>query len=144
MHPRLLDEAVALSLDTGGCIKFDLKAHDGELHKALTGASNERTLRNFARAASRVAERAAPPLLAASTLLVPGYVDAKEVSSLAAYIAALDPEIPYSLLGFHPYFLMPDLPRTSVRHAEECEKAARDAGLVLVRIGNRHLLSRDY
>ena len=144
MHPRLLDKAVDLALDTGGCIKFDLKARNEDLHKALTGASNERTLHNFARAASRVAERADLPLLVASTLLVPGYVDAREVGRLAAYIAALDPEIPYSLLGFHPHFFMPDLPRTSVRHAEECEQAARDAGLVRVRIGNRHLLSRDY
>jgi len=35
---------------------------------------------------------------------------------------------------------MPDLPRTSVRHAEEAEAAARAAGLTNVRIGNRHLL----
>jgi pyruvate formate lyase activating enzyme len=144
MHPNLLDKAVELSLETGGCVKFDLKAYDEHLHAALTGVSNERTLRNFARAAERIAERLEPPLLVASTLLVPGYVDTQEVSRLASFIASLDPSIPYSLLGFHPHFFMPDLPRTSVRHAEECEQAARDAGLVRVHVGNRHLLSRDY
>jgi hypothetical protein len=36
------------------------------------------------------------------------------------------------------------LPRTSVRHAEEAQAAARAAGLGNVRVGNRHLLSRDY
>ncbi len=51
MHPRLLDAAVQVSLDTGGCIKFDLKAYDEGLHLALTGVSNRRTLENFARAA---------------------------------------------------------------------------------------------
>jgi pyruvate formate lyase activating enzyme len=144
MHPRLLDHAVELSLRTGGCVKFDLKAWDENLHLALTGASNRRTLENFVRAAARSAERAGPPLLVASSLLVPGYVDAGEVGRIASFIAAIDPSIPYALLGFHPHFFVPDLPRTSVRHAAEAESAARSAGLTRVRIGNRHLLSRDY
>ena len=144
MHPRLLDEAVQLSLETGGCVKFDLKAYDETLHIALTGVSNKRTLENFARAARRIPERPDPPLVVASTLLVPGYVDVKEVSRIAAFIASLDPHIPYSLLGFYPHFYMGDLPRTSVRHAEEALAAARAAGLTRVHIGNRHLLSRDY
>jgi pyruvate formate lyase activating enzyme len=83
-------------------------------------------------------------LVVASTLLVPGYIDAREVKQLASFIASLNPNIPYSLLGFHPHFYMHDLPRTSVRHAEEAGRAAREAGLVNVHIGNRHLLSRDY
>ena len=144
MHLRLLERAVALALETGGCIKFDLKAHDDNLHKALTGVTNKRTLENFARAAAYIPQRREPPLVIASTLLVPGYVDVQEVSRLAAYIASLDPTIPYSLLGFHPHFFMPDLPRTSVRHARECEQAAREAGLANVHIGNLHLLSQDY
>jgi pyruvate formate lyase activating enzyme len=69
MHPRLLDEMVDLALDTGGCIKFDLKAYDGNLHTALTGVKNERILHNFARAAARFSQRGEPPLLIASTLL---------------------------------------------------------------------------
>jgi pyruvate formate lyase activating enzyme len=144
MHPRLLDQAVDLSLRTGGCIKFDLKAFDENLHRALTGVSNRRTLDNFRRAARRIPERRDPPLVVASTLLVPGYVDAEEVGRIARFIAELDPSIPYALLGFHPHFFTPDLPRTSVRHAEEAEAAARAAGLTRVRLGNRHLLSRDY
>jgi pyruvate formate lyase activating enzyme len=144
MHPRLLDQAVELSLQSGGCLKFDLKALDENLHLALTGAPNWRTLANFRRAARRISERPDPPLLVASTLLVPGYVDATEVGRIAAWIAEIDPDIPYALLGFHPHFFVPDLPRTSVGHAEAAEAAARAAGLTRVRIGNRHLLSRDY
>jgi len=30
-HPRLMERALALALSTGGCVKFDLKAHDEEL-----------------------------------------------------------------------------------------------------------------
>jgi len=143
-HPRLLDRAVQLSLETGGCIKFDLKAHTEPLHIALTGWSNRRTLENFARAARRFAERPDPPLVIASTLLVPGYVDAEEVGRIAQFIARHNPNIPYSLLGFAPAYLIPDLPTTSVRHAESAREAALDAGLVNVRLGNRHLLGRGY
>jgi pyruvate formate lyase activating enzyme len=143
-HPGLMDRALDLSLSTGGCVKFDLKAYDDNLHRALTGASNHQTLENFSRAAARFDERPTPPPVVASTLLVPGYVDVAEVGRIAHFIASLNPAIPYALLGFTPQFLFPDLPRTSVRHAEEAEAAAHAAGLHTVRIGNRHLLSRDY
>jgi len=144
VHPALLQQMIELSLQSGGCIKFDLKAWDDNLHRALTGSSNERTLQNFAQAASQVHRRPQPPLLIASTLLVPGYIDLQEIEHLAAFIASLDPAIPYALLGFHPHFYLHDLPRTSVRHAEEALAAAQAAGLDNVRIGNRHLLSHAY
>jgi pyruvate formate lyase activating enzyme len=144
MHPRLLEQAVKLSLGSGGCVKFDLKAFDEGLHRALTGVSNKRTLENLARVASYVFQRPDPPLLVVSTLLVPGYVDAEEVGRIARFVADLGPDIPYSLLAFAPHFFMPDLPRTSARHAQEAEAAARAAGLRRVRVGNRHLFSWDY
>jgi pyruvate formate lyase activating enzyme len=138
-NPRLMDRAVALSLRSGGTVKFDLKAFDENLHRALVGTCSRQTLENFARAAGRPE----PPLLMASTLLVPGYVDVEEVGRIARFIAGLSSDIPYVLLGFAPHFTMPDLPRTSVRHAAEAEAAARAAGLTDVRVGNRHLLSRE-
>jgi pyruvate formate lyase activating enzyme len=143
-HPQLLDRAVRISLASGGCVKFDLKAYDETLHVALTGSSNRQALENFSRAARRAAERRQPPLVVASTLLVPGYVDAEEVHRIARFVAEQDPEIPYALLAFAPHFLMRDLPRTSFAHAQNALAAARDAGLRNVRIGNRHLLSREY
>jgi pyruvate formate lyase activating enzyme len=146
MHPRLLEKIVNLSLQSGGCVKFDLKAWSEELHIALSGVSNRRTLENFTAAAQWLKHRKDndPPLLIASTLLVPGYIDENEVSQIAAFIAGLSPDIPYSLLGFYPHFFMPDLPRTSRNHAETCRQAALDAGLKKVRIGNVHLLGNDY
>jgi len=50
-HPKLLERAIEHSLRTGGCIKFDLKALDEGLHRALTGIPNQRILENFRRAA---------------------------------------------------------------------------------------------
>ena len=144
MHPNLLRQMAELSLKSGGCIKFDLKAWSEELHLALCGVSNKRTLANFRLVAQYIERRPQPPLLVASTLLIPGYVEAEEVAKIATFIASLNPEIPYALLAFHPHFLMSDLPTTSRRHAQECLQVAREAGLNNVRVGNIHLLGSDY
>lgn len=140
MHPALLKQVIAISLESGGCIKFDLKSWNENVHIALCGVSNKRTIENFAMAAEYVNQRSAPPLLIASTLLIPGYIDKEEISNIAKFIASLSPDIPYTLLAFHPDFLMADLPTTSPQQARQCLKAALDAGLRRVRLGNVHLL----
>ena len=144
MNRRFLEEIVDIALESGGCVKFDLKAFDPGLSTALCGRPNFQTIENFERAAGWSNKRKEPPLIVASTLLVPGYVEREEVAKIARFIASLNPEIPYSLLGFYPHFFMGDLPRTSRRHAEECREAALEVGLERVRIGNIHLLGRDY
>lgn len=140
MNPKLLDVMVEISLESGGCIKFDMKAWSESVHLGLCGISNKRTLENFARVAERIKDRPTPPLLIASTLLIPGYIDAEEVRNIAKFIANLNPAIPYSLLAFHPQFYMPNLPTTSKKQAEECKQAAIEAGINRVNIGNIHLL----
>jgi pyruvate formate lyase activating enzyme len=140
MHGRLLEEMMELVVESGGCVKFDLKAWDENVHIALTGVTNRRTLENFRRAGEMVSKRPVPPALIASTLLVPGYVDEGEVRNIAGFIASLNPDIPYSLLAFYPHFFMCDLPRTSRKVAERCASAAREQGLRNVRVGNIHLL----
>jgi pyruvate formate lyase activating enzyme len=144
MDQVLLYEMARLSLVSGGCVKFDLKAAREGLHLALCGVGNRRTLENFARVARLGQARPEPPLLVASTLLVPGYVDEEEVRAIARFIASLDPGIPYSLLGFHPAFLMEDLPPTSRQHALACKAAAEAEGLARVHIGNPHVLGDAY
>jgi pyruvate formate lyase activating enzyme len=80
------------------------------------------------------------PVLTATTLLVPGYVDEIEVEQIASFIASIDENIPYSLLGFYPHHEFTDLPLTSSKHAENCFNAAKKH-LKNVNIGNKHLLS---
>lgn len=140
MNRGLLKQMAQLSLQSGGCVKFDLKAYSEDLHLALCGVSNRRTLENFTFLAEFMRGRSDPPPIIASTLMVPGYVDEIEVSQIARFIASLDADIPYSLLAFHPDFLMSDLPPTSRAQAQACLKAARNAGLRRVRVGNIHLL----
>jgi len=132
---------VASSLDNGGIIKFDLKTFSEEMHLALCGVSNRQTLKNFGTLAARLGERPEVPLLTASTLLVPGYVDLEEIHGLARFIACLNPEIPYSLLGFYPQFQLTDLPVTSRDFAFRARQVALEAGVKQVNLGNLHLLS---
>jgi len=144
MNRRFLEEILDIATESGGCVKFDLKAFHSSLNIALCGRSNEQTKSNFELASSWIKKRKDPPIIVASTPLVPGYVEREEVYQIAEFMASLNPDIPYSLLGFHPHFYFRDLPPTSRRHAEECREAALEAGLRRVKIGNIHLLGNDY
>jgi len=141
VNPAWLKKMTRISIESGGCLKMDLKAWNPGTHRALCGWDNKRVLENFARVAELTAGRADPPPLVASTPLVPGYIDEKEVAGIARFIAGLNPDIPYALLAYAPQFIMDDSPTTSAAQAEACLKAATDAGLKRVRIANQHLLS---
>lgn len=141
---ELFRQMLELSFESGGCVKVDLKAFSEPLQLALSGVSNRRTLDNLRLTRDWIARRPEPPLLVVSTLLVPGYIDEKELSGIADFLAELSPEIPWALLGFYPCFYLKDLPCTSWPHARLAAAIARDAGLKKVHIGNQHLLSYAY
>ncbi len=141
MRLEYAKKAAEISLQSGGIMKFDLKAWDENLHRALCGVSNETILRNFRTIGEKYFRaRSEIPVLTASTLLVPGYIDAEEVEKLASFIAGIDRGIPYTLLAFYPQYRMSDLPTTSRSQAEECYEVAKKH-LQRVRIGNVHLIS---
>jgi len=142
MNRRYFKRIAELSYESGGCVKIDLKAWNATLSKALCGTDNSWTLNNFRWLADyqRGLKDRGIPLLIASTLMIPGYVEKEEVSQIAGFIASLDDRIPYSLLAFSPNFEMKDLPLVNERIATECVDAAKDAGLRNVRLGNAHLI----
>jgi len=132
----LADRAAELALRSGGNIKFDLKCSSDTVSMALSGVSNRRSFENFEMLFREYGrERPAVPLLTATTLLVPGYVDDREVEEISIFLASLDRNIPYSLLVFHPDFMMSDLPVTPYRQVQDCYRAARKH-LTRVNIGN--------
>ncbi len=140
-NPELVRRAAELSYRTGGNVKFDLKAYTPSIAVALSGVPNRRAYENFELVYREFyEERKNIPVLTATTLLVPGYVDATEVENIARFIADLNPNIPYSLLAFHPDWLMMDMPITPRKQAMECYEAAKKH-LKNVNIGNKHLLS---
>ncbi|ABM80199.1 radical SAM protein [Hyperthermus butylicus] len=151
-NPAVLRQAARLSLESGGIVKIDWKAWTPSIYEALTGVDGakavERLKENTRMLAEMAAERPEPPLLVVSILLVPGYVDAREVRGIAGYVAGLMEEygvnIPVVLLAFHPDYLARDLPPTSRRHAAEARKAVLEAGVKEVYIGNIWLLGDYY
>jgi len=139
-NPKLVRKAAEIALVSGGNVKFDLKCFDSTISIALSGISNKRAYENFKLAAQDFyPQRPEFPMLTATTLLVPGYIDSFEVEQIAEFIASFDAEIPYSLLVFHPAFLMADLPITSLEQTIECYKSAKKH-LKRVNVGNLHLL----
>ncbi|MHA2609590.1 MAG: radical SAM protein [bacterium JZ-2024 1] len=139
-NPALVERVAEIVLRSGGIIKFDLKCYEENLSRALSGVSNRRAYENFALLAEKYyPQRPELPLLTATTLLVPGYVEEEEVESIAAWIAQINEEIPYSLLVFYPAHYMTDLPVTP---RETVFSAYRKAKKYLknVHIGNLHLL----
>lgn len=136
----LVEKCMKIAIKTGGNIKFDLKAYDNRLHKALTGISNEQTLSNFRLLGEKYfGKRQGLAEISGCSLLVPGYINYEEVEKIAQFIANIDSEIPYSLLVFHPDYMMKDLPYTSKNEAFKCLDAAKKH-LNYVRLGNEFLL----
>jgi len=146
-NPVLLEKATLLSLETGGIVKIDFKAWSPEVYRALCGVEEKhvRLIReNIKLVARYFNKRSSPPLLVVSTLLVPGYVDEYEIDQATKFIAQINPEIPYIFLGFHPDFVLLDLPTTSRRHAEKAVEIARENGLKNVWVENVFLLGSAY
>lgn len=141
MLPNYAQQAAKLSLESGGNVKFDIKTCNDNLSKVLCGTSNKATLKNFRKVGEKYYnQRPELPVLTASTLLIPGYVDAQEVKNIAQLIAEVNSKIPYTLLAFWPAYILHDLPATKREYAQECFRMA-EKHLENVRIGNIHLLS---
>ncbi len=139
-QPSFVKRAAEIALETGGNIKFDLKCYTPELSLALSGVSNKRAFKNFEMIAQELyPKRKDLPVLSATTLLVPSYVDTSEVESIAEFIADINPAIPYGLLAFHPAYLMKDMPYSSLKHVIECYRVAK-RHLEQVHVGNLHII----
>lgn len=147
-NPAIMREMAKLSLESGGIVKIDWKAFTPQVYYALTGVDGfkavERVKENIKLVADMAGERSEIPLLVVSILLVPGYVDEKELEGMASYIASVDRSIPIVLLAFHADHLLRDLPPTSLRHAKKAYEIFKSYGVEKVFIGNEWLLSSYY
>ena len=134
-----------LAYESGGVIKVDIKAFSPRVHFALCGVGNKQVLNTVKSLQKVAAQRPDAPLVAASTVLVPGYAPPAEIWHIARFLASNNPNTPYALLGFFPHFYFHDLPPTSDNHAQAARDAALHAGLRNVHIGNAPLISeKDY
>lgn len=58
VNPDLLEQMLEIAIDSGSCVKFDLKAWDPSLHIALSGVTNQRTLKTLANQCRQAAQNA--------------------------------------------------------------------------------------
>ncbi|MFW9936892.1 MAG: radical SAM protein [Candidatus Thorarchaeota archaeon] len=137
---ELVEKCMKIAIQSGGNIKFDLKSFNEKLNIALCGISNKRTLENFKFLAENYfGTRKGVPEMSGCTLLVPGYINYKEVELIAKFISNINDEIPYSLLVFHGDYQMRDLPITPKNQALKCLDIAQKY-LKHVNLGNKFLL----
>lgn len=139
INREVLEIITDIALESGGIIKFDLKTVDKFLSYLISGVNNEKILESIVYITKKYS-RINPSLFVFSTPVIPGYIEVEEVSKIANFISSIDPEMPYSLLGFYPQFYFSDLPLTTSQLAERCFAAAKDVGLKNVNIGNKHIL----
>lgn len=72
-----------------------------------------------------------------TTLLIPGHNDSSgELGEIAAFLAAIDRDIPWHVTAFHPTYRMQDIPRTPLATVERAREIGLAAGLHHVYEGN--------
>ena len=140
INPKYMKKWCDHALTSGGCIKIDLKTFSETLNIALCGVSNENTKENIRIVAEYRKQREQPPMLIVSTLLIPGYIDKYEITSMAEFLVSIDKTIPWSFLGFYPHFQLNDMESTSRAQAEMALDIARAYGIVNTHLGNIHLI----
>jgi len=78
-------------------IIFSIKAISHSLHKHYTGFSNRGILKNFIKLAGVPGIR-----LHVETVFIPDYVDEAEVMKIAAFVASIDPAVPFRIDAYLP------------------------------------------
>ena len=75
-------------------VAMSIKALDHDLHKRYTGKSNRQCLRHLRQI------HGAGIGLSASSVYVPGLIEAEEIERIAQFIASVDETIPYRVIGY--------------------------------------------
>lgn len=127
LTPGNLDYLKAAGVDA---FWLDIKVFDPEKHLWLTGCSNERILklpelilqRNF--------------VLEVLSLYIPGVGELDNLQNIAHLLAAVDCEIPFTILAFFPAHRMRDYRSPTVREMVSAYQKVKAAGLRNIRLGN--------
>jgi pyruvate formate lyase activating enzyme len=127
LTPPNLDQLAAAGLDA---FWLDIKAFHEAVYRRLCGTGNETVLQAPAEILSRGFT------LEVLTLFIPGWVETDQITAIARLIAALDPNVPFTILAFFPAHKMQRTRPPTLREMIEACEAVCDAGLRQVRLGN--------
>jgi len=112
-------------------INVDFKSISDEFYRQICGGRVEPVMDNI----RRIREHGI--WLEVITLVIPGLNDTNaELSAIAAFIAGVDPDIPWHVNAFHPDYRMTDRPRTPVETLRRARRIGLDTGLRYVYVGN--------
>ena len=130
LTPNTLDVFQQAGIDS---FWLDIKAYHEEVHRRLTGVSNSQILK----LPEAMKERGF--VVEVLSLYIPGWVETDQIANIARELAAVDAEIPFTILAFFPEYKMRDVPSPAMWQMIEAYSAARDAGLRKIKLGNLHL-----
>jgi pyruvate formate lyase activating enzyme len=113
-------------------INVDLKAFTEEFYREQCQGRLEPVKRNIAHMACET-----DIWVEVTTLLIPGLNDSdEELRAMAAWLAEVDPDMPWHVSAFHPDYQMQDRPRTAQRDLARAHEIGKEAGLHHVYVGN--------
>jgi pyruvate-formate lyase-activating enzyme len=109
---------------------LDIKAHDSEKHKWLTGCSNEHILK----LPREILKRGF--VLEVLSLYIPGLVESDELERIAQDLAAIDPATPFTILAFFPEHQMQAFRGPNAQEMVAAYRKVQSAGMQNIRLGN--------
>ncbi|MEM1673814.1 MAG: radical SAM protein [Candidatus Bathyarchaeia archaeon] len=127
LTPNTLDLFKEAGIDS---FWLDIKAYDDKVHRKLTGVSNEWILELPAKIIDM------DFVLEVSTVYIPGWVEEDQIGKIAKLLVQVDPAIPYAIIAFIPENELINVQPPSFQQMVRAFKAAKDAGLKNVRLGN--------
>jgi pyruvate-formate lyase-activating enzyme len=127
LTPQNLDRFKDAGVDS---FWLDIKAFDESDHKWLTGCFN----RNILKLPEAIVKRGFT--LEVLSLYIPTLVETPQLKKIARLIFDLNPEIPFTILGFFPEYQMKRYKSPKASEIVEAYHAVRAIGLRNVRLGN--------
>ena len=109
---------------------LDIKAYHNEVHRWLTGCSNEEVLK----LPGRLKEMGF--VLEVLSLYIPEVVESDQLRLIARLLAGVDADIPFTILAFFPQYLMKAYRPPNVEEMVNAYEEVRAEGLSRVRLGN--------
>jgi len=115
---------------------LDIKAHDPEKHKWLTGCANDHILK----LPEEILRR--DFVLEVLSLYIPGLVETDELEKIARDLKKVDRSIPFTILAFFPEYRMKDFQSPSVKEMVAAYQRVKATGLQNIRLGNLGVFAR--
>jgi pyruvate-formate lyase-activating enzyme len=116
---------------------LDIKAYDPEVHKRLTGCSNELILK----LPDQMVKRGF--VLEVLSLYIPQLVETSQLVEIAKILSKVDEHIPFTVLAFFPEFKMKDFRSPELSEMIDAYLAVKSVGLQNVRLGNTGVFAKS-